>query len=122
MLSALVMRAPLELHVLHDRNPLFVQLSSGEIRNGYDLKILNKTNDPKVYSVVVEGLDGAVMEVQGAGDVTAQRLPVAPSEVGHYHVKVRAVQVPTDPIDIRFMITDTQTGATDQRATVFITK
>ena len=35
--------AMLEVSVLHDRNPLFVQLSDGGVRNGYTLKILNKT-------------------------------------------------------------------------------
>jgi cytochrome c oxidase accessory protein FixG len=54
MLAALIMRSPLELHVLHDRNPLFVQLSSGEIRNGYIIKILNKTHEHSTYELVLD--------------------------------------------------------------------
>lgn len=38
--------APMELKVLHDRQPLFVQLSDGTIRNKYELKIMNKTDSP----------------------------------------------------------------------------
>jgi polyferredoxin len=122
MLWALLTRAPLELHVLHDRNPLFVQLSSGEIRNGYDLKILSKTNLPKIFSVAVTGLPGASIDVQGAGDLSADRLPVAPGDVGHYHIQVRAMQTPTEPIEVRFTLTDTQTGAATQRESIFITQ
>ncbi len=36
--------APMELKVLHDRQPLFVQLSDGRIRNKYELKVMNKTD------------------------------------------------------------------------------
>ena len=38
--------APMDFKVLHDRQPLFVQLSDGSIRNKYELKIMNKTNRP----------------------------------------------------------------------------
>jgi cytochrome c oxidase accessory protein FixG len=34
----------LELKILHERQPLFVQLSNGSIQNKYELKILNKTH------------------------------------------------------------------------------
>lgn len=34
----------MDLKVLHDRQPLFVQLSDGSIRNKYKLKIMNKTD------------------------------------------------------------------------------
>ena len=46
------LRAALDLNVLHDRNPLFVTLSDGSIRNGYTLKILNKAREPQVYRAV----------------------------------------------------------------------
>ncbi len=36
--------APMDLKVLHDRQPLFVQLSDGSIRNKYELKVMNKTD------------------------------------------------------------------------------
>lgn len=36
----------LELKVLHHRQPLFIELSDGSIRNKYELKIVNKKNKP----------------------------------------------------------------------------
>lgn len=37
----------LELKVIHQRQPLFVQLSDGSIQNRYQLKVLNKTDQPR---------------------------------------------------------------------------
>jgi cytochrome c oxidase accessory protein FixG len=42
MLYSLLTRSPLELSITHDRNPLFVTLSHGEVRNGYTITIINK--------------------------------------------------------------------------------
>jgi cytochrome c oxidase accessory protein FixG len=47
--------AAIELKVLHERAPLFVQLSDGSIQNKYTLKILNKTNDDLTVRISVEG-------------------------------------------------------------------
>ncbi|MDE1172481.1 MAG: cytochrome c oxidase accessory protein CcoG [Parvibaculaceae bacterium] len=59
MLYALTHRQTLELNVLPDRNPLFVTLSDGSIRNGYTLKIQNKELTGHNYRVSIVGLDGA---------------------------------------------------------------
>ena len=47
-----------DLKVIHERQPLFVQMSSGDIQNKYDLKILNKTDEEMHISIVVTGADG----------------------------------------------------------------
>ena len=36
--------------VIHDRNPMFVRLSDGALRNGYAIRILNKTLDAQSYA------------------------------------------------------------------------
>jgi len=51
----------IELKVLHERQPLFVQLSDGSIQNKYDLKILNKTDHDMQVSVSSVGPDGMTM-------------------------------------------------------------
>lgn len=68
MLTVLALRSPLDLNVLHDRNPLFVQLSDGSIRNGYDVKILNMTPTPRVVGLRFEGLENAGMFIAGSSD------------------------------------------------------
>ena len=120
MLYALLTRSPLDITVLHDRNPLFVQLSSGEIRNGYVLKILNKTPKHRNYELSVDGIEGAEIDVKAAGDVDTQNLYVPADSVGTYHVFVRAEVEPAAPQDINFMLRDGDIS--DCYKSVFITR
>lgn len=122
MLYALITRAPAELHILHDRNPLYVQLSSGEIRNGYTVKILNKTHDHKTYMISVEGLDGAVIDVSAAGDVGADNLFVPADSVGSYHINLHAHVPPDEPRDIKFILEDREKTIRTDYDAKFITK
>lgn len=49
-----------DLKVIHERQPLYVQMSSGDIQNKYELKILNKTDDVMNISIAVTGIEGLV--------------------------------------------------------------
>ncbi len=122
MLYGLIHRDPLKLSVLHDRNPLFVQLSGGEIRNGYDIKILNKTHEHRYYKLVVEGLEGVSVKVNGAGDVTEDHIYVPADTVGHYKVFVESQILPQPPKDIYFKLTDKDTQNTVTYETMFISE
>jgi len=44
----------IDLNVLHERAPLFVQLSDGSIQNKYTLKLLNKANDDLLVTISAE--------------------------------------------------------------------
>jgi cytochrome c oxidase accessory protein FixG len=66
MLATLTGRDRLDLNVLHDRNPLFTPLSSGEIRNGYTVKTLNMLAEPRRFRLTMSGLDGGAMTVAGS--------------------------------------------------------
>lgn len=122
MLYALATRASLELHVLHDRNPLFVQLSDGEIRNGYTLKILNKTHDHRVFSIAISGIDNAEIDVKGAGETANDHLYVAAGAVGSYHMFVKANVETAPPRPIEFTLMDLQNGTQATYKSVFITQ
>ena len=122
MLYSLIARPALELHVLHDRNPVFVMLSSGEIRNGYTLKILNKTYEHKTYTLSVDGLPNAQIDVKAAGDITKDNLYVAANSVGTFHVNIRSEIEPSEKRDIQFVLTDNKTEISDSYDSVFISK
>lgn len=122
MLYALLNRPALDMTVLHDRNPLFVRLSDGQIRNGYEIKILNKTHEDQTYRLTVEGMDDAVVTVRAAGDVTSDALFVPADNVGHYHIFVSSALKPQDPVDIRFVLTDANDTAHDTYDSVFVTR
>lgn len=120
MLYSLVNRAPLDLHVLHDRNPLFVTLSDGTVRNGYNVKILNKAYDDKYYRLKVEGLDGYTIRIQGAGDVTPDNLHVFADSVGHFRAFVTAPKQNTARKEIRFIIEEVgEQGAAEMQTDVY---
>ena len=53
MLKSLILKPNLETSLISDRNPMFVLLSNGSIRNGYTLKISNKTHQNKSFSLKV---------------------------------------------------------------------
>ena len=65
MLTALMLRPELEVSVLHDRNPLYVKLSDGGLRNGYTVKILNKAYQPRSFRLGVSRLSGATLSIVG---------------------------------------------------------
>ena len=65
MLTALAMRQDVGINVLHDRNPVFVRLSDGSLRNGFTVRLLNKERETRAFAISVEGLPGAEIEVIG---------------------------------------------------------
>ena len=62
---ALFNRTSLEVSVLPERNPLFVQLSDGSLRNGYTVKILNKRHQPHRFTLAIQGLPQASLRIVG---------------------------------------------------------
>src|SRR5262249_46784794 len=65
MLAAVLLRSTVEINILHDRNPPFVLLSDGGVRNAYTVKILNKMHEPRVFSLSTQGLPGALLTIVG---------------------------------------------------------
>lgn len=122
MLYALINRSELDMNVLHDRNPLFVQLSNGDIRNGYDLKILNKTHDEHIYSLSIKGLEDANIQIVGAGEMDADKITVAPDSVGQFKIYVSAPLEPQEPIDITFHLDTMNSDLTAEYETMFVTQ
>lgn len=51
MLKSLIFKTTLEVNLVANRNPIFVKLSDGSIRNGYELRIVNKTDQEKIFSL-----------------------------------------------------------------------
>ena len=92
MLIGLSARAELDLNVLHDRNPLFVTLSDGTIRNGYTIKILNKSRAPRGVRAVDRRARGRDARGRRPGPGRSDRAVLAarPDAVTTYRVHVSA--------------------------------
>ena len=65
MTWAWLARAEISISLIQDRNPLFVTLSDGGVRNGFTLKILNKNHHVHAFRFSVEGLPGAEASIVG---------------------------------------------------------
>jgi len=90
MLLVLATRDRLDLNVLHDRNPLFVKLSDGGVRNGYTIKVLNMEGRARRFELALEGLDDATMSLAGsdAGSGRSLVLEVEPDKLRSIRIYV----------------------------------
>ncbi len=120
MLYSLLTRSPVDLTVIHDRNPLLVRLSDGSIRNGYQIAILNKTHEDKAYKLMLEGLDGAQVKVMSTHEISPDALYVFADSVVHFRVFLTAAVSEVARQEISFTVTDLETGAVAKDETVFI--
>ena len=117
MITSLAMRQSLYLSVMHDRNPLFVRLSDGSIRNGFTIRVANKKLDERRYVLEVEGLPEAKVDVVG-GEIDQQGRPRRPSgRIRPWRPAFWSQTPPRQPknsTDLRFMLTDLASGETAQ--------
>ncbi len=104
----------LYLNVYHQRQPLFIELSSGEIRNRYQVKIENKTDRFVRYQLTTQGfgdvkaLGEHYFTVAGGASIT--RMVV---------LDLPRAALPVEITPITFLLED-EVGATVMHKTVFI--
>lgn len=117
MLVGLLTRNETEINVIADRNPLFVMLSNGDIRNGFRVKILNKADQERVFSVGIDGLSGAVLTRGLSKDHSELTLTVPADELAGAKFFVQlprdkyrdATETASTP-NFQFLVTDSETG------------
>ena len=88
MLYALLTRHAFDVNVIHDRNPVFVRMADGAIRNGYTMRILNKRFETRRFAVSVEGLPASVVEIVGLPLGAARVVEVGPDQSREFRVLV----------------------------------
>lgn len=106
LLFALGTRQRIDLSVAKDRNPPFMLLSNGEVRNDYTIKLRNMEARPRPMSVTLEGLPGAVMWTDEMGRESASRelqFTVAADQIKPVRVYVVAPQG-TDEEEFHFVL------------------
>lgn len=84
MLFVLGQRSRIDISVLQDRNPVWVRLSDGAIRNNYTVGIRNMESRPRVMEIAIGGTaDTVLWDEKGSREDAAQsvRVTVAPDEV-----------------------------------------
>ncbi|WP_126174054.1 cytochrome c oxidase accessory protein CcoG [Altericroceibacterium xinjiangense] len=73
LLFALGTRSHLDISVAQDRNPPFMLMSDGSVRNAYTIKLRNMESRPRAMRIALEGLPSATMWTDEIGREDAAR-------------------------------------------------
>ncbi|MGO9389647.1 cytochrome c oxidase accessory protein CcoG [Rhodoblastus sp.] len=112
MTYALVNKKFTGVNVLHDRNPLAVQMSDGSTRNGYTVRLLNKYGDARRFRLHVEGLEGARLQIAGEPAADRPEITVEPDQTLELRLLITAPAdvAPLEARDIVVVAEDEETG------------
>jgi cytochrome c oxidase accessory protein FixG len=114
MLYTLATRSSEGISVIHDRNPMFVRLASGELRNAFTVRILNKSLERRDFVLTVDGLTDLDLRVVGDVASTGRMAVVAvgPDQTHELRVLVSTFTPipPAASIPLTFRISDPKTG------------
>ena len=115
MLYALSTRSSMSVNVLHERNPLYVLLADGSVRNDYTVRLLNKGSQ-RTFSLDALGLRDATVHVsgieRGADDKLIVEVVQDQTRELRMSVQVGSAMVPPSAANIEITATDTATGQT----------
>ncbi|PIV30953.1 MAG: cytochrome c oxidase accessory protein CcoG, partial [Zetaproteobacteria bacterium CG02_land_8_20_14_3_00_50_9] len=91
---------PVELSIVHERQPLYLQMSDGSIQNKYTIKAVNKTPDDLHLRVSIEGLDGVELRIDGGHEVLLRAGKLIPI---HAYLRAMPTQLSEENSKIRFV-------------------
>ena len=123
MTFALATRSLIHVTVEHDRAPLFVRLPDGAIRNGYTIRVVNKSLSQSSFDLEATGLDDLRMKVVESHDAPSSRLSlrVPPDSVAIFRVLI-AANLPADAagrVPLVFKLSDPVGGETTRESSSF---
>jgi cytochrome c oxidase accessory protein FixG len=122
MIWGLATRTPLAMDVLRDRNPTFVTLRDGSVRNGYTLKIDNRSFEKRNLQIGFAGVSGATLKAPGE-PATHGSLPVSvePNQVRSVRIFVIAPQASAVARSLPVSFVLSQPGSEVRTSSVFLT-
>lgn len=119
MSLTLLTRTTLEVNLIRDRNPVFVHLSDGSVRNGFTVRAINKLHGERTLNISIAGLEGARI-AKGAthgspDDVTIKVGPDA-TKAEKFYVSLppgaQKRELRSGAASLIFVIEDPETGQT----------
>jgi len=121
MTYSLLTRDLLDITLLHQRNPLFVQMSNGMIRNSFEVKVLNKSHYDKVYELYISGIENADIALKSAGiTLDSNKLAVDADNVARFRMDIVAPAQAQSRIEFTARLTDIETGEAADYESIFI--
>ena len=120
LVYCLFIRAEIDLTVAPIRNPQFVTLSDGSIRNAYDVRLRNKHGQDRPFRIQVTG--DLVLRVELEGSIYDQTtVPADETALQRVYVIAPAGSDPAgaERTDIRFWVEDLLSGERAHKDSVF---
>ncbi|MBT8409364.1 MAG: cytochrome c oxidase accessory protein CcoG [Alphaproteobacteria bacterium] len=120
MLVALFIRTEIDATVAPVRNPTFVTLSDGSIRNAYDVRLLNKHGEERTFRVSLTGDPALRVQLEGLPYETV-KVPANETKLQRVYVVAPRGSVPAgaDRSEFRFWVEDLISGERVYKDTVF---
>ncbi|WP_460448978.1 cytochrome c oxidase accessory protein CcoG [Alsobacter sp. SYSU BS001988] len=115
MAYTLATRTTIGVSALHDRNPVFVKLADGSIRNAFTVRLTNKSLDARPYRLEILGIADAHLEIIGEPGRAEQSavLEVLPDQTRELRALVTTPKGDAaESRNLRFRLTDIVSGAT----------
>ncbi|MFC2968459.1 cytochrome c oxidase accessory protein CcoG [Acidimangrovimonas pyrenivorans] len=123
LLVALFMRQPIGLTVAPVRQPLYVTLSDGSIRNTYDVRLRNQQHEDRPFQISITGPQELKLTLEGT-DGTVVTVPADKSRLQRVYVIAPANSAPAhrERTEIRLWVEDTKSTDRVSDNTVFFGK
>jgi polyferredoxin len=120
MIVALFLRDPFGLNITPVRNPLFVTMSDGSIRNAYEVRLRNQHGEERPYDLTVESPVPLDLAIEEADTSTVN---VAPDSMRTLRVYLTAPANSPGAVekrnDVTIWVTDLASKDRVRAATVF---
>ena len=120
LVVALFIRSDIELTVAPVRNPTFVTLSDGSIRNTYDVRLRNKHGEERPFKISVKGDLSLRVQLEGTPYETVM-VPADTSYLQKVYVIAPKGSAPAESerVDIRIWVEDNSNGDHVYKDTIF---
>jgi hypothetical protein len=117
---ALFVRSDIDVTVAPVRNPQFVTLSDGSIRNTYDVRIRNMTHQPTDFAITLVSDQPLAVELEGRRAIPSTCPPTARSCSGSMSSRPRAAtRRMRNLTNFRFWVEDLSTTTRTYQDTTF---
>ncbi|MCR8826712.1 cytochrome c oxidase accessory protein CcoG [Pseudosulfitobacter koreensis] len=120
LLYALFIRSEIELTVSPVRNPTYVVLSDGDVRNIYDVRLRNKSGEDRIFRMNLSSEDILRIDLEGK-DTLNVPVPADTTVLQRVYVTARAGDPAAtgDTTDLRLWVEDLSAQVRASKATTF---
>ncbi|MBY6091297.1 cytochrome c oxidase accessory protein CcoG [Maritimibacter alkaliphilus] len=120
LVVALFLRSDIDMTVAPIRNPTFVTLSDGTIRNTYDVRLRNKHGEDRPFLVSLEGAPGMTLTLEGAEDAVVT-VPADSIRLQRVYIMAApdSAAAGAERTDVTILVEDVSSGEHAEKDTVF---